>query len=94
MKSFPVCLLIAFGVLHGSSAVQAADTEQPSPKADTEQPRLKYRSNRPVCSCTSGLDEEAIQKAWVARFAPPEKGRPARANEDSQTLDQQKEKAR
>jgi hypothetical protein len=85
MKSYPVCLLIAFGVLHGSSAVQAADTEQP---------RLKYRSNRPVCSCTSGLDEEAIQKAWVARFAPPEKGRPARANEDSQTLDQQKEKAR
>ena len=85
MKSFPVCLLITLGVLHGFSAVQAADTEQP---------RLKYRSNRPVCSCTSGLDEAAIQRVWEARFAQPEKGRPAGANEDSQTLDQQKEKIR
>ena len=85
MKSFPVCLLIALCFLHGSSAVQVADTEQP---------RLKYRSNRPVCSCTSGLDEAAIQRAWEARLAQPEKGRPAKANEDSQTLDRQKEKVR
>lgn len=36
--------------------------------ADTEQPRLKYRAKGPVCSCTTGLNEETIRKAWEARF--------------------------
>lgn len=85
MKSPIVFLLIPLTVMYGGIGVQAADAEQP---------RLKYRSKGPVCSCSSGLGEETIRKAWEARFVQPEAARPAQVDESLETRVQQKEKAR
>jgi len=48
--------------------------------ADTEQPRLKYRAKGPVCSCSTGIDEETIRKAWEARFTRSNDARSTKAD--------------
>lgn len=85
MKSPSVLLLITLGLSLSVTGLQAADDPQP---------RLKYRSKGPVCSCSSGLDEEAIRKAWEARFAQPDDARPVQADGHPETREQQKEKTR
>lgn len=85
MKSLCILSLTMLLLSLGQAASHAADGDQP---------RLKYRSKGPVCSCASGLDEEAIRKAWEARFAQPDDARPARPETHHETRDQEKEKTR
>ena len=81
----PLCIpsVLALTLILGPAGAYAAE-EKP--------PRLKYRSKGPVCSCASGLDEEAIRKAWEARFAKPNDARPEKPEVHRETRDQEKEK--
>lgn len=85
MKLLPVVSLFALALLVASAGARAADGEPP---------RLKFRAKGPVCSCASGLDEDAIRKAWEARFAQPDDARPEKPDAHHETRDQEKEKAR
>lgn len=58
--------------------------------AEQGKPRLKFRGKGPVCSCTSGLGEEEIRKAWEARFAQPENIRPGTSDQRSTPSDEQR----
>lgn len=83
MKSLPILFLVVMALFLGSTGAGAADGQQP---------RLKYRAKGPVCSCASGLNEEAIRKAWEARFAQPDDARPDKPETHHETRDQEKEK--
>jgi hypothetical protein len=85
MKPLHLLSLSALALMLGAAGARASDAEPP---------RLKYRSKGPVCSCASGLDEEAIRKAWEARFAQPADARPDKPETHHETRDQEKEKAR
>ena len=85
MKTTGVVTAIALALLLGAAGVRAADAESP---------RLKYRAKGPVCSCSSGMSEEDIRKAWEARFAQPEDAQAARRDEHRDTRDQPKERDR
>lgn len=85
MKPLHILSLAALVLLLGPVGARAAE-------GDT--PRLKYRAKGPVCSCASGLNEEAIRKAWEARFAQPDDARPEKAETHHETRDQEKEKTR
>lgn len=61
-----------------------------SQAAEPEKPRLKYRGKGPVCSCTSGLGEDEIRKAWEARFGQPEIIRPETSDRRSTPSDEQR----
>jgi hypothetical protein len=85
MISTRVVSLIALALFLGATGVRAADAEPP---------RLKWRGKGPVCSCTSGMSEDDIRKAWEARFAQPDDAQAAKGDEHHEARDQPKERDR
>jgi hypothetical protein len=81
MKSAAVISVIVLTLFLGTVGAWAADVEQP---------RLKYRSKGSVCSCTSGMSEDDIRKAWEARFAKPVDALPAKGDEHPEFHGQKK----